>query len=70
MQRTKAISLMFITGLLAFSIAAWGQEKEAGQKPPDEGKVRKVIQLKYVNPSAVQRLFSPQATTTLHFGAS
>jgi hypothetical protein len=60
MQKRRVISLMFVAGLLAFTTVAWGQEKEAGQKPTDDGKVRKVIQLKYVNPSAVQRLFSPQ----------
>lgn len=60
MRKTRAISLMFITGLVVFSITVWGQEKAADQKPEGDGFVRKVIPLQYALPNAVKSLFSAQ----------
>ena len=60
MRKTRAIFLVLFAGFMAFCGAAWGQEKEAGQKRTGEPMVRKVIQLRYVDPYAVQRLFSAE----------
>ncbi len=57
MRKTGAISLVLFAGFMAFCSAAWGQEKEAGQKPTAEPIVRKLIQLKYVDPGTVEFLF-------------
>jgi type II secretory pathway component GspD/PulD (secretin) len=60
MRKTRAIFLVLFAGVMAFSVAAWGQEKEADQKPTGVPVVRKLIQVRYVDPYAVQRLFSAQ----------
>lgn len=60
MRKTRAIFLVLFAGLMAFCSAAWAQEKEPVQKPTGEPIVRKVIQLRHVDPYAVQRLFSAQ----------
>ena len=63
MRKTKVISLMFITGFLAFSVAAWGQEKEAAAKAPEPGQVRKLIQVKNVSVNDLARLLAPWGAT-------
>ncbi len=57
MRNAKVILWAIIATLLTMTVTAWGQEKDAPQKPP-ESRAVKVIQLKYADPGRIRQLLS------------
>jgi hypothetical protein len=55
MRKTNLISWAIVAVLMTLTVPAWGQEKEATQKPPDQGAF-KVIRLKYADPEQIRHL--------------
>lgn len=56
MRKNNVIPWAIIATFLTLTVPAWGQEKEATQKPPDSGRVGKVIQIKYADPQRLGHL--------------
>jgi len=55
MRKSNVIPWAIIATFLTLTVPAWGQEKDAAQKPPDKRAV-KVIQLKYADPERILHL--------------
>lgn len=62
-MKKEAVGLTLVVALLALAAPAWAQEKEEPAKTPPEGRVSKVIPVKYADVRSVRNLITS-------FGAS
>jgi hypothetical protein len=65
MRKNKVIPWAIVAILMTLTVPAWGQEKDATQKPANTGRVGKVIRIKYADPQRIRNLLMQFAPITI-----